>query len=134
MLPDLTPWLLILALIVATGMVAGVYLVYRSKVRRRSPLDMRNAGLKPSRDAGLSSSPRYSGNSDIIPDTRQGGKPIGVVRAELQALERHLQLAVLDPMARERLVSHAMREVGSDRALAIRKVLTDLNDDNEKYR
>lgn len=56
-------------------------------------------------------------------------RPVG----QLAALERHLNTAILDPGARERLVSDALRHTGRDRAAAIRKVLTDLETEDRRW-
>ena len=110
------------------------HLYGRGQVRRRPPLDIRNAGLEPSLDAGATSAHQRPGARGVVLDTRSSANPFSNSRAELQMLERQLQLAILDQTARERLVSYAMREVNGDRRLAIRKVLKDLHDDNDKYR
>jgi hypothetical protein len=48
-------------------------------------------------------------------------------------LERQLRNAILDGSARERLVKHAMRTDGGNRATAIRQVLRDLEDENKRW-
>jgi len=53
---------------------------------------------------------------------------------EMARLEGHLRQAVLDPAARERLVRDAMRVTGGDRMAALRKVLADIERDNDRYR
>jgi DNA-binding TFAR19-related protein (PDSD5 family) len=50
-----------------------------------------------------------------------------------RALERHLQTAILDPAARERLVRDAMRLTGGDRSAAIRVVLHDLLAEDRRF-
>jgi hypothetical protein len=48
-------------------------------------------------------------------------------------LERHLSTAIFDPGARERLVADALRHTGGNRAAAIRKVLSDLENENRRW-
>jgi hypothetical protein len=48
-------------------------------------------------------------------------------------LERHLRDAILNENARERLVNDAMRTNGGTRAAAIRKVLSDLGDEDKRW-
>jgi hypothetical protein len=67
--------------------------------------------------------------SGRVPDVRpsKGGGP------QLSALEGHLRSAILNPQARERLIKDAMRTTGSDRTAAIRKVLSDLHAENNRW-
>lgn len=48
-------------------------------------------------------------------------------------LERHLSTAIFDRGARERLVADALRHTGGNRAAAIRKVLSDLENENWRW-
>ena len=52
---------------------------------------------------------------------------------QLAMLERQLRNAILDENARERLVNEAMRANGGTRAGAIRKVLSDLGDEDKRW-
>jgi hypothetical protein len=52
---------------------------------------------------------------------------------QLAMLERHLRNAILDENARERLVNDAMRTNSGTRAAAIRKVLSDLGDEDNRW-
>jgi DNA-binding TFAR19-related protein (PDSD5 family) len=52
---------------------------------------------------------------------------------QFAALEGQLRRAILSPDARERLVQNALRTTNGDRAAAIRKVLSDLFADNERW-
>ena len=54
-------------------------------------------------------------------------------RLYLFRLETQLRNAILSPHARERLVNDAMRRNGGDRRAAIRKVLSDLEQDNTRW-
>ena len=54
-------------------------------------------------------------------------------RVEIARLEAHLSQAIFSADARRRLVDHAMRTTGGDRAAAIRKVLRDLERDNSRW-
>jgi hypothetical protein len=51
----------------------------------------------------------------------------------LSVLEGHLRTAILSPQARERLVEDAMRTAGGNRAAGIRKVLSDLHAENNRW-
>ena len=52
---------------------------------------------------------------------------------QLAMLERHLSTAIFDTGARERLVADALRHTGGNRAAAIRKVLSDLENENRRW-
>ena len=56
-----------------------------------------------------------------------------VDRSQIEALERHLATAILDPGARDRLITDAMRVTDGDRAEAIRKVLRDLEEEDKRW-
>jgi hypothetical protein len=49
------------------------------------------------------------------------------------ALEAQLSRAILSADARERLVQNALRTTNGDRPAAIRKVLSDLHADNQRW-
>jgi hypothetical protein len=52
---------------------------------------------------------------------------------ELSALEAQLRNAIFDAHARERLVKDALRHTGGDRTAAIRRVLSDLHAENNRW-
>ena len=79
--------------------------------------------------AGQSSGSGHQRQSGSAPDVRpaKGSGP------QLSALEGHLRSAILNPQARERLIKDAMRTTGTDRSAAIRKVLSDLHAENNRW-
>jgi hypothetical protein len=64
--------------------------------------------------------------------SRHSKAPLAPAGAGLAALEGHLRTAILDPTARERLISAAQAS-GRDRAAAIRKVLSDLQQEDKRW-
>ena len=104
------------ALAICTLVVVGLQLFWRKKpgIRAGQPLPLMRG--KP---------PRVSHPTPA--------SPWGTKSAQLSELEARLRNAIFDPGARERLVDHAMRTTGGDRAAAIRKVLDDLYREDARW-
>jgi hypothetical protein len=83
---------------------------------------------RPSPKAGKQR-PKISRSSGSVPEVRRPGDP----GPQATALERHLSNAILSLDARERLIQHALPTVKGDRVAAIRKVLSDLHNENNRW-
>jgi hypothetical protein len=115
--------------VVVVALVGGALRWWLSRLRTR-----RNAVLL---DSILAQQPARSAR-----DRPAMRNPIGSVPAtnrsspncpSLATLEGHLRNAIISGDARERLVKHAMRTTGGDRAAAIRKVLNDLHAEDRRF-
>jgi hypothetical protein len=73
--------------------------------------------------------PKASRSSGSVPEVR---RPAGA-EPQLTALERQLRNAILSADARERLIQHALPKVKGDRTAAIRKVLSDLHNEYNRW-
>lgn len=105
------------------GLVGGMLLQHRIQGRARVKESLLHAAIeRPSR--GL----RRQRPSGSVPEVQRatGGAPLAM-------LEGHLRQAVLSADARERLIGDALRRTGGDRAAATRKVLNDLNTENNRW-
>ena len=102
-----------LGVVCALAIAARTLFWFRAKPRSDTPLLDSMIGQQQSRR----------------PAPRQRREPA----PQLAMLERQLRNAILDGSARERLVKHAMRTNGGNRATGIRQVLRDLEDENKRW-
>ena len=105
--------------------LVGRALQQRSRARARSNEALLNFMLQ-----GQSAGPGPQPRRGSVPDAR---RPTGD-RAQISGLEARLRSAILSADARERLIKEALNHTaGGDRAAAIRKVLSDLEAEHNRW-
>ena len=112
--------------------LVGRALQQRSRARARSNEALLNFMLQGQYFMlqGQSAGPGPQPRRGSVPDAR---RPTGE-RAQISGLEARLRSAILSADARERLIKEALNHTaGGDRAAAIRKVLSDLEAEHNRW-
>jgi hypothetical protein len=107
-------------------LVSVIGLLVYGKIRSTEPDVRRNLLDEILERQCAASRCAHSSHNSTSSSTSAGGD------SQLAALEGHPRMAILDPSARERLISEAMRATGKGRRDAIRKVLYDLENEDRR--